>query len=447
MFSRWILPLVLALALALTGAWGYNQYKINQQYSIHMDNIYQKSFYDLVDSVGSMETKLSKLMVSGDKGQHIRLLSDISKEAEYAQSNLGQLPMSHTAIQKAQKYLNHLSDYTRYLNNKVSDGKTISDEELKNLRELYINATSLSERLFALNKTFQDSPKGWASLASDKDSSFFEKTDDLVTKEFVNIESGSIDYPTLIYDGPFSETLNQRPKLEGKELDKDEARQIAVDFLGKDRVNRVEDLGEGEGQLSTWTFDLYTRDEPDQPTHIQVCKKGGKVVNMIANYDSNKINLDIDKAKDKARAFLEEKGFENMEASYQQQYGGISIINFAYKQDGVICYPDLIKVKISLEDGKIVGFEARNYLIAHRDRDLEEPAISMEEAHRLLSPNLELMSSRLALIPTEGGKERLCYEFKGKHMGNTYIVYIDAMTGQEADILQIIESDKGSLAI
>jgi len=149
MFSRWILPLVLALALALTGAWGYNQYKINQQYSIHMDNIYQKSFYDLVDSVGSMETKLSKLMVSGDKGQHIRLLSDISKEAEYAQSNLGQLPMSHTAIQKAQKYLNHLSDYTRYLNNKVSDGKTISDEELKNLRELYINATSLSERLFA----------------------------------------------------------------------------------------------------------------------------------------------------------------------------------------------------------------------------------------------------------------------------------------------------------
>jgi len=83
MFSRWILPLVLALALALTGAWGYNQYKINQQYSIHMDNIYQKSFYDLVDSVGSMETKLSKLMVSGDKGQHIRLLSDISKEAEY----------------------------------------------------------------------------------------------------------------------------------------------------------------------------------------------------------------------------------------------------------------------------------------------------------------------------------------------------------------------------
>lgn len=136
-----------------------------------------------------------------------------------------------------------------------------------------------------------------------------------------------------------------------------------------------------------------------------------------------------------------------MEASYQQQYGGISIINFAYKQDGVICYPDLIKVKLSLEDGKIVGFEARNYLIAHRDRDLEEPAISMEEAHRLLSPNLELMSSRLALIPTEGGKERLCYEFKGKHMGNTYIVYIDAMTGQEADILQIIESDKGSLAI
>jgi hypothetical protein len=56
--TKWVLPAVLALALAFTGMWGYQQYKMNQQYSRHMDNLYQKSFYELVGSVGSVENGL-----------------------------------------------------------------------------------------------------------------------------------------------------------------------------------------------------------------------------------------------------------------------------------------------------------------------------------------------------------------------------------------------------
>ena len=75
--KNWILPAILAVALVFTGAWGYNQYKLNQQYNTHMENFYQKSFYELVGNVSSVESGLAKLMVSGDRSQHMILLSEI----------------------------------------------------------------------------------------------------------------------------------------------------------------------------------------------------------------------------------------------------------------------------------------------------------------------------------------------------------------------------------
>ncbi len=110
-------------------------------------------------------------------------------------------------------------------------------------------------------------------------------------------------------------------------------------------------------------------------------------------------------------------------------------------------YPDLIKVKIALDDGNIYGLDARNYLLAHKERKIEEPKLELEEAQKLVSPSLNITSSRLAIIPTEGKNERLCYEFKGEMSQKRFIVYIDAMTGQEADILQIIDTENGSLTI
>lgn len=100
-----------------------------------------------------------------------------------------------------------------------------------------------------------------------------------------------------------------------------------------------------------------------------------------------------------------------------------------------------------MDNGRIYGLEARNYLLSHRERKIKEPSLTMEEAEKLVNPNLEILSSRMAVIPTEGKRERLCYEFKGTLGEKRFIVYIDANTGEEADILQIIDTGNGSLTI
>ena len=65
-------------------------------------------------------------------------------------------------------------------------------------------------------------------------------------------------------------------------------------------------------------------------------------------------------------------GFENMKETYYLKQDGIVTINYAYNQDGVIMYPDLIKVKVALDNGEILGIETTGYLNNHTQRDVSK---------------------------------------------------------------------------
>ena len=91
--------------------------------------------------------------------------------------------------------------------------------------------------------------------------------------------------------------------------------------------------------------------------------------------------------------------------------------------------------------------DARNYLFSHVDRRLQAPAISAYEAEARVSPQLEIQSQALALIPLTPETERLCYEFKCTMGGDSYILYIDALDGSEAQVFRIIDSEDGTLVI
>jgi len=54
--------------------------------------------------------------------------------------------------------------------------------------------------------------------------------------------------------------------------------------------------------------------------------------------------------------------------TYYLKEDSTATINYAYKQDNVIIYPDLIKVKIALDNGEIIGIESKGYLTSHTVR-------------------------------------------------------------------------------
>ena len=168
-------------------------------------------------------------------------------------------------------------------------------------------------------------------------------------------------------------------------------------------------------------------------------------MNSDKQIDYEKIG--IEEANKKAKEYLEKNGFSNMQQTYYLKNNGVMTINYAYSQEGVLMYPDLIKVKVALDDGQILGIETTGYLNNHTERNISKVKISKEQARGKLNKKLNIQGEVLAVIPTEWKTEILCYEFKGKIEDTEYLVYINAENGEEEQILIITNTPNGQLAM
>jgi hypothetical protein len=127
-------------------------------------------------------------------------------------------------------------------------------------------------------------------------------------------------------------------------------------------------------------------------------------------------------------------------------YDGICTINFAYTSDDIIYYSDLIKVSVSLDKNEVVSVDCTGYLMNHKKRDVPEDIISVETAKQSISEVLSVKDRKTAFIPMNDGSEVFTYEFLcNDKNGNDVLVYINAVTGDEADIKLLLYSDNGTL--
>ena len=252
---------------------------------------------------------------------------------------------------------------------------------------------------------------------------------------------------TLIYDGPFSENIENMEAYmlkDAPELTKEQAKKRAEQFLG--------DRGGGlrfENETKNTAIESYTFGKEENGHHIAVSitKRGGYVLYFLENRDVRSSNYDITAATEKARQFLELHGFEDMTDSYYETVDNVATINFAYTQNGVKCYSDLIKLRVDLETGDVIGMECNGYLMNHRMRDVTSVSLDTEQAKACVSTHLNVTAVSLAIIPKDSMREVLCYEFKGSYMDKNFIVYINAESGIEEEILLLIESPTGVLTI
>ena len=179
---------------------------------------------------------------------------------------------------------------------------------------------------------------------------------------------------------------------------------------------------------------------------VAVSKRGGYIVYLLSSANAGEVKITEKQAIENARKFLENNGYLYMEESYYSTDDGICTVNFALNEYGVTCYPDLIKVSVSLDSGNIVSYDASGFIMNHTARQFDEPKISEDEARKSVSPLLQVMSSKRAVIPTSYETEQDTYEFNCKsESGQEFLVYIDTETGFEDDILILLYSDNGIL--
>ena len=442
-----IVWIVLIILIGIIIALGYNLNKKDKESILANENLYNQSLYELIYYMDNVQNYLAKSTISNSATHGAETLTNLWREANLAQTYLSMLPIQAQELENTEKFLNQVSDYSYSLSRKNIQGEKLSDDDLKNLEELHKYSMQINNVVNQISFDLNAGNMKWSDLTGEKNVNFAQQ----VSTDFNfadTLEENLHQYSGLIYDGAYSEHIVSVEKrgLKGDKISEEDAKKKAVEFVGENNIEEISSLGYSEkAAVPAYTFTIKNKNQEN--ITISISETGGSIVYMTSDREVNVENLTYEQANEKGIEFLNQKGFDNMKQTYYLKNEGVITINYAYQQDGVLMYPDLIKLKVALDNGQILGIETTGYLNNHTQRDVSKVKITKEQAKEKLNKNLNIQSETLAIIPTEWKTEKLCYEFKGKVEETEYLVYINAENGEEEQILIITNTPNGVLTM
>lgn len=425
----WKIALIIICVLlvgALATSLGILAHKV-KVFNTEMGAVYDGAFYQTLDGLGDMENKLKKVQVSNYNKTKKQLLQEVYVDCEVTAVNLARLNNEEFDTAKVIKFVNQLGGFSAYLAKKLPDENVTEAENQKLMK--------LTEVVSALEKAFSEAGNAVA-LGGNLYNTLSEGIQTL-SGVYEAFDQTTVDYPEMIYDGPFSEGLLDR---EAKFLkDKNEVEES----VSLEKIIALYGSGESEGEVSG-AIPSYLYSIPDGS--VEVSKVGGYIVEIARDSHEGEVNLTKEQALSTAKGFLENVGYNGLEAVWVSINGYMAYINFAFVKDGVIYYPDLIKVKISLVGGEILGLDAQNFLYNHVERTLKE---NLGDVNTItFKEGFEAVVKRRVIIPTEWNTEIEAYEVAGKYDDAFYYIYYDATTLEEIKVMRVIQDEnQGELIV
>jgi len=363
-------------------------------------------------------------------------LTEIVSLCESSQNSLSSLPLEHNAITETAKFVNQLGGYCFTLHQKIVDGEDITLDEYAQIDDLYDSCVEVKYELNRLATLIN----GGYSIVDNV--SITDTNINNFSGEWSTIYNDTVEYPTLIYDGPFSDSVENKTV---KGLSSNEVSQTEAELSIKEWFSDWTVTASGEttgGDIDTWNFDLMK----DQNTgYAQVTKQGGLLLQVGSDIEAGDSNKTLDECNLLAETFAKSLGIKDAQVVWSTDCQGFAYCNLVYVQDDVIIYPDMIKIKVSRDDGQIVGWEARSWAYNHITRTDTTPTISKEDAQAKLDSYLDLLTTKLTIIPDKYVGENLAWEFKCLKSGSVFYIYIDAHTGEDLNVMKVILTDDGEL--
>lgn len=424
-------------AFLVLGSYAIINMNTARTYRAQLETTYQQSLNELSESLDSIETNLTKSVYSASDKMLLEISSDLYAECTKAKDSMSRLPVSQMNLSSTYKFISQASDYSEYLAQKIASGKEITNEEHKNLCTLLKYSQELNQSVSSMASVCNS---GASIIGNNLKASNIEvKT---LSTNMTSSEEAFKDYPTLLYDGPFADAvLNKEPlMIKGKDtFTQQEAQDIAAAAIGVSS-QEITYSAEENGSIPCYIFTYGQRT-------IGITKQGGYVAYILYSGKITKSTISEDNAVNLAKEYLNALGYENMTPSYHMTSSNICVINFAYKAGSTVYYSDLIKVGISMSNGKIVSLEAKGYLTNHEERNDFKETVSIKKAKSLVSPYLNVLDTKKCVIPKSNGTEVQCIELhcESRDTNEEVLVYLNAKTGAEEDIMLLLYSDGGTL--
>lgn len=408
-----------------------------KKYHLQIQNTYSRSFDEFAASVNNINLLLQKAKYTNDKNQITSIAVKLLNEANLSKSALSQLP-SGAELTVLNKFLSQVGNYAVAVSKITLNGEDFPKDYRKNIEALNTASNKIREIVTNSAINFNNSDY-WAKEIEQKINESVDTA--TLNQSFSDLEQDLADYPTLVYDGPYSDHISEKePQMlkNAKKVSKSEALEVAA----KTALCKEKELnyyGAEQGKIPTYHFN-------NEKLHITVSQTGGFPIYMRKTRQVEKNVLNSEKALEIAKKYLETQGYINFIESYYFTDEGICVINFVYLDGSTKCYTDQIKIGVAMDNGEIMLYEAASYITNHTERAFESVTLTKEEASEKVSKNLTIKETSIALIPTEYGREVRCYEFLCTAETNEEIlVYINVLTGEEEEILILLKSDGGTL--
>lgn len=430
---RGILIGVLTLGVAGTAFWGYQEHREKNAILINAENNYQRAFHTLTYKIDLLHDKIGTTLAMNSRKSLSPALADVWRLTSEAHSNVGQLPLTLLPFNKTEEFLANIGDFSYRTAVRDLDKEPLTDKEYENLKKLYSHSEEIQQELRKVQHLVLKNNLRWMdvemALATGK-----ETADNTIIDGFKTVEKTVEGYGETDL-GPTNVSLEKKDKnfkyLKGRQISEDEAVKIAQKYSGfnKNIAVNVTENGKGSdyGFYSVSLLDQKTKQE----ANMDITKKGGYPIWFILSRDINNQKISLNEAGNKAINFLKENGFNDLDLFESAQYNNTGVFNFVATQDDIRIYPDSIKVKIALDNGKIIGLSATNYFQTNHKRNIQKPVISLKDARSKINPQVKVMEDRLAVIENDIKEEVLCYEFLGTLGNDTYRIFINAETGHE----------------
>ena len=393
-------------------------------YKISRENTYRQSLYLACDGMKNLDANLGKATASNHAATQAKLLTNVVVCASSVNQQFANLPIEASdKLMACGKFVNQTQDYAQYLVGRLANGQGLTAEEKKCLDNLDNVATNMYDFL----QEYATSDSGMFMTNGTGNYGVGALSDSLA-----DVDERAFAYEKLIYDGPFSDSVqNKVIPTHGKLSVKDCAAKVTKTFAKATYVSTLN----GENVLYVFDTDIGR----------VTTTTDGNIVEYDNYTDGETGNIARDKAVAAAEEFCAKLGYDVKGVWVSKTADYVTYVNCAPVVDGMIVYPQLIKVAVD-GNGNVVGMEAKAYLTNRDTKPVAFGSVSESDARANLDSGLTVTTTARALVE-RNGKTYACWQFECARAGRQYYVYVDSTTGEEINIFKVIQNTEGFTVI
>lgn len=406
----------LTAAVIALGAYAAVHSRIELGYRRTAEYGYSHAFDEVVNAASKLSDSLRRGAYATGAEMSASVCGDIYGNCLAAEMTMSALPFSTQELEQMSAFVGIAGDYAQSLL-RTSAESGFDDAARENLAGLYKTAEKLSRELTELHDNVDS-----GDVLMDAPERLFPDDGSFVSAAMLDMESGMGESPSLDYDGRYTRA---DPVPCDDPVSEDEARQDAAEFFGLDPEQLSAEYAAESG---TRCFSF------DGGGHI--CVDGWGNVLSLSSERSVAGDMSSEELEQRARDFLEARGFRDMFLASSARHSSVLTMEFQCTDNGIRCEGDSVMISMAADDGQVYAYDASKHIRCHGEHPSAEGVVSEAEARNALTDSLQVKSGSMCYAETDGGGQRLCYDFECTDPdGETLRVLVDAKTGRQYKIV------------